>query len=98
MHARRHYERMRQAAEAERLCAIASVRLGERNAVAGTVLPSGHPSRARLLAAGYARTEDLPDPTADDIDDARAELARADIEADDVDALLTHLGYDLSET
>lgn len=98
MHPRRWAERLRQAAEGERLTAIASVRMGQRNALAGTVIPSGYPSRTALLAAGYACTEDLPDPTGDDIDDARDELARADIGGEDADALLEHLGYDLSET
>lgn len=89
---------MRQGAEAEGLHAVASVRLGNRNAVSGTSIPTGYPSRTELLAAGYACTEDLPDPTVDAVEDARAELERAGIAGDDNDALLTHLGYDLSET
>ncbi len=97
MHARRWAERLRQAAEGERHAAVASVRLGQRNALAGTALPSDHPSHAALLAAGYACTEDLPDPSGDDLDDARAELLRADIGGEDADTLLQHLGYDLSE-
>lgn len=98
MHARRWYERQRQAAAGERLRALASVALGQRNALAGTALPAGYPSRAALLAAGYACAEDLPDPTGDALEDARDELARADLLGEDADALLTHLGYDLSET
>lgn len=98
MHARRWHERLRQSAEAEGLGAVASVRLGNRNAVSGTAIPTTHPSRAALVAAGYACTEDLPDPTADALDDAQSELGRAGVAGDDLDALLTHLGYDLSET
>lgn len=98
MHPRRWNERLRQAADAERLTALASVRLGQRNALSGTAIPSGHPSRTELLAAGYACTEDLPDPTGDALEDARDELERAGLSADDADSLLTYLGYDLSET
>lgn len=98
MHPRRGYERLRQAAEAEGLRAVASVRLGERNAVSGTAIPTNHPARAALVAAGYACTEDLPDPDVDALDDAQAELERMGVAGDDLDALLVHLGYDLSET
>jgi hypothetical protein len=97
MHPRRWQERQRQAAEAERRTALASVFLGQRNAVSGTEIPAGHPSRTALLAAGYACTEDLPDPAYDGPDDTRDELMRADIGGDDADTLLEHLGYDLSE-
>lgn len=99
MHARRWYERLRQSADAEGLTAIASVRLGERNAVSGTALPAAFPGRTALVASGYACTEDLPDPSGDDVDDARAELGRVeDLDPDTLDTILTTLGYDLSET
>lgn len=95
---RRWHERLRQAAEGERQRTIQGVQLGLRNAISGTSIPSGHPSRAALLAAGYLCTEDLPDPASDAVDDARAELERAGVLGDEADALLTHLGYDLTET
>lgn len=98
MESRRWHERLRQAAEGERQRAVQGVQLALRNAISGTAIPAGHPSRAALLAAGYVCTEDLPDPTGDDVDDARAELERAGVLGDEADALLTHLGYDLSET
>ena len=93
MHARRWQERQRQSAEAERLTALASVFLGQRNAVSGTAIPVGYPSRAVLLAAGYVCTEDLPDPDFEGSDDARAEFERAGVIGEDLDALLTHLGF-----
>lgn len=99
MHPRRWRERLRQAAEAEGQWAIASVRLGERNALSGTSIPAGFPWRASLLAAGYRCTEDLPDPTCEGRDDAEAELSRvepvaADADSDaDTDSILSTLGF-----
>lgn len=97
MHARRWYEVQRQAAEGERSLAVASVHKGSRDRVSGTAIPSGYPSRAELLAAGYLCTEDLPDPI-EGLDDVRDELSRAGIDGDDADALLTRLGFTLEET
>lgn len=97
MHTRRWNELLRQSADAEGLCAVASVRLGERNAVSGTSIPSTFPGRPALVASGYACTEDLPDPSCDDVDDARAELERVeDLDPDTLDTILTTLGF--SET
>lgn len=98
MHARRWHERLRQAAAAERMRTIQGVQLGLRNAISGTTFGTTYPSRAALIAAGYGRAEDLPDPTGDDVDDARAELERAGIIGDEADTLLRHLGYTISET
>ncbi len=98
MHSRRWYEVQRQAAEGERLCAVASVHKGARDRVSGTAIPTGYPSRAPLLAAGYLCTEDLPDGSIEGLDDARDELSRAGIDGDDADALLTRLGFTLEET
>lgn len=96
MHARRWYERLRQTADAEGLCAVASVRLGERNAVSGTTLPTSFPGRAALVTSGYACTEDLPDSTCESVDDARAELDRIeDLDADTRDLILETLGFEL---
>lgn len=97
MHARRWYELQRQAAEGERKCAVASVHKGSRDGVSGTAIPTGYPSRAALVAAGYVCTEDLPDPI-EGLDDVRDELSRAGIDGDDAHALLTHLGFALEET
>lgn len=98
MHTRRWYERLRQSAEAEHQRALESVQRGQRNAIAGTAIPSGYPSGAALLAAGYVCTEDLPDPTGDALDDARDELGRVEgMSPDDIDDLLKHLGFDLSD-
>lgn len=99
MHPRRWYERLRQDADARDLRAVASVHLGQRNAVAGTSIASTFPGRALLVAGGYACTEDLPSPDGDDLDDARAELGRLDdLDADTLDSILDTLGYDLTET
>ena len=98
MHQRRWHERLRQSAEAEHQRALESVHRGQRNAVGGTAIPAGYPSREALLAAGYVCTEDLPDPTGDARDDARDELGRVEgMSPDDIDALLTHLGFDLTD-
>ncbi len=98
MHQRRWYERLRQSAEAEHQRALESVQRGQRNAVPGTAIPTGYPSRTELLAAGYVCTEDLPDPTADALDDARDELGRVEgLSPDDIENLLTHLGFDLTD-
>lgn len=97
MHPRRWRERLRQSAEAEGLRAVASVRLGERNALPGTPLASGFPWRASLVAAGYACVEDLPHPADDARADAERELGRVEpVAADtdtDLDQLLSTLGF-----
>ncbi|MDO9016561.1 MAG: hypothetical protein Q8S73_26510 [Deltaproteobacteria bacterium] len=99
MHSRRYDERRRQAALAQGLPAHASVILGQRNATAGTPIPAGFPWRASLVAAGYACTEDLPAPDADDRDDAARELddierVEADLDDDtDTEQLLRALGF-----
>lgn len=77
MHLRRHYVELRARALSEGSRAIASVVLGQRDAVPGTALPLAFPHRAALLAAHYACVEDLGDPASDPYpDDARAELRR----------------------
>ncbi len=99
MHSRRWQEQLRQAAEAEGLRAVASVRLGERNALPGTPIPVGFPWRASLLAAGYRATEDLPHPASEGREDAARELARLELvpadAGDDADSdhLLSTLGF-----
>lgn len=102
MQGRRYDEIRRRAALAQGLPAHASVILGQRDARPGTPLPAGFPWRASLLAAGYACTEDLPAPDADDRDDAARELGdveRVDGDDDetDTDQLLLALGFPAEE-
>lgn len=98
MRQRRWYERLRQSAEAEHQRALESVQRGQRDAVSGTAIPAGYPSREALVDAGYVCTEDLPAPDGDSLDDARDELGRVEgLSPDDIDALLAHLGFDLSD-
>ena len=96
MHSRRYDERQRQAAVASHLPGHAAVFLGRRDATPGTPIPLGFPWRASLLVAGYACTEDLPAPDADDRDDAARELdriERVDDDDTDTDHLLSTLGF-----
>ena len=93
-HPRRYQEVLRQAAAHQALTGSASICLGARNAVAGTGLAPPFPAAAKLVAAGYACVEDLPEHGFDPAEDARAEIERIDgLDEKETTAVLAARGF-----